>query len=57
MRIFYGVQGTGNGHLSRARAMANEFLQYPDISVDWLFSGRERHHYFDMETISSQHRI
>ena len=49
MKIFYGVQGTGNGHLSRARAMAHEFSKYPDIQVDWLFSGREREKYFDME--------
>lgn len=48
MKIFYGVQGTGNGHLSRARAMAHELLQYPDIEVDWLFSGRDRQDYFDM---------
>lgn len=49
MKIFYGVQGTGNGHLSRARAMAHELSKYPDISVDWLFSGRAREAYFDME--------
>lgn len=49
MKIFYGVQGTGNGHLSRARAMAAELSEYPDIQVDWLFSGRQRQAYFDME--------
>ncbi len=49
MKIFYGVQGTGNGHLSRARAMAHEFSKYSDVRVDWLFSGRERQNYFDME--------
>lgn len=48
MRIFYGVQGTGNGHLSRARAMARALDHYPDVQVDWLFSGRPRDAYFDM---------
>ncbi len=24
MKIFYGVQGTGNGHIARARMMAKE---------------------------------
>lgn len=48
MKIFYGVQGTGNGHLSRARAMARALSGYQDVEVDWLFSGRPRHQYFDM---------
>ena len=55
MRIFYGVQGTGNGHLSRARAMARALSAYPDIQVDWLFSGRQREHYFDMEQFGRFH--
>lgn len=29
--------------------MAHGFSKYPDIEVDWLFSGRERDAYFDME--------
>ena len=48
MRILYGVQGTGNGHLSRARVMANAFKQ-SNIQVDYLFSGREADGFFDME--------
>lgn len=48
MKILYGVQGTGNGHISRARAM-NKYLQEFGIEVDFLFSGREREKYFDME--------
>src|SRR5690554_2929777 len=40
MRIFYGVQGTGNGHISRAMAMAAAFSAYPDIQLTWLISGR-----------------
>ncbi len=42
MKILYGVQGTGNGHISRASAMYESFKRYPDIEVDWLLSGRER---------------
>jgi len=42
MKILYGVQGTGNGHISRALAMAAAFTQYPDIEVTWLLSSRPR---------------
>ena len=48
MKILYGVQGTGNGHLSRARAMAKAFTD-SDLEVDYLFSGRPRERFFDME--------
>jgi uncharacterized protein (TIGR00661 family) len=48
MRIFYGVNGTGNGHISRARAMAKEFNN-AGIEVQYMFSGREPNQYFDME--------
>lgn len=48
MKILYGVQGTGNGHISRARAL-NKFLKKNNIEVDYLFSGRPREKYFDME--------
>ena len=37
MRILYGVQGTGNGHISRARAMSKALAAYPDLKVTWLF--------------------
>ena len=55
MKIFYGVQGTGNGHLSRARAMARALSDYPDVQVEWLFSGRPRERYFDMECFGDFH--
>lgn len=42
MKILYAVQGTGNGHISRANAMAESFLAYPDVEVSWLLSGREK---------------
>ncbi|ATC93371.1 MJ1255/VC2487 family glycosyltransferase [Pseudoalteromonas tunicata] len=48
MKILYGIQGTGNGHTTRARVMAKAFKKY-DIEVDYLFSGREPEQYFDME--------
>ena len=48
MRILYGVQSTGNGHITRARAMARA-LADQGLSVDYLFSGREADQFFDME--------
>lgn len=47
MKILYGVQGTGNGHITRARAMAPALAQ-AGIEVDYLFSGRDPDKYFDM---------
>lgn len=48
MRILYGVQGTGNGHLTRARIMAKA-LAAVGAQVDWVFSGRPKDKFFDME--------
>lgn len=48
MRILYGVQGTGNGHITRARMLGPE-LESRGIKVDYLFSGRQPEHYFNME--------
>lgn len=47
MRILYGVQGTGNGHITRARAMG-AVLHRRGLAVDFLFSGRPPEDYFDM---------
>ena len=47
-KVLYGVQGTGNGHISRARVMAKE-LYREGYDVDFIFSGREGSKYFDME--------
>jgi len=56
MKILYGVQGTGNGHISRARKMAAHFAAR-GADVTWLFSGRERQHLFDMENFGAfEHR-
>jgi len=48
MRILYGVQATGNGHITRARTMVPA-LAAAGIEVDYLFSGRPREELFSME--------
>ena len=48
MKILYGVQATGNGHITRARVMAGK-LQQQGIEVDYLFSGRPADKLFDMQ--------
>ncbi|AKH69229.1 hypothetical protein IMCC21906_01551 [Spongiibacter sp. IMCC21906] len=48
MKILYGVQGTGNGHISRARMMAKH-LASRNVDVQFLFSGRAFDKYFDMD--------
>lgn len=48
MKILYGVQGTGNGHITRARAMACA-LKEKKVSVDFFFSGRNKLEYFSMD--------
>lgn len=52
MKILYGVQGTGNGHISRARIMAKYFAARADVEVDFLFSGRAPSGYFDMDVFA-----
>lgn len=47
MKILFGVQATGNGHITRARALAKQ-LEAHGLSVQWLFSGRPAHKLFDM---------
>lgn len=51
MKIFYGVQGTGNGHITRARVMAKELFA-AGIDVTFQFSGRPAEKYFDMEVFN-----
>lgn len=48
MKIFYAIQGTGNGHITRGRAMAAEMAK-ADFDVTYLFSGREQEKLFEME--------
>lgn len=57
MKILYGVQATGQGHISRARAMAAAMFQHRDVEVTWLLSGRARDQLFDMEPFGDfEHR-
>ena len=49
MKILVGIQGTGNGHLSRCAALAEALAAYNHVQVDYLISGRPREQLFDME--------
>lgn len=51
MKIFYGVQGTGNGHITRARVMARE-LYAAGFDVTFQFTGRPVDKYFDMQVFN-----
>lgn len=51
MKIFYGIQGTGNGHITRGRIMARE-LHAANLEVTYQFSGRARDKFFDMEVFN-----
>lgn len=55
MKLLYGIQGTGNGHLNRARLMAKA-LHKQDIQVDFFFSGRSSEQFFDMQCFG-QYRV
>jgi uncharacterized protein (TIGR00661 family) len=48
VKIFYGVQATGNGHITRARVMASH-LREAGAEVTYLFSGRPWDRLFEME--------
>ncbi|MDF2183075.1 glycosyltransferase family protein [Neptuniibacter sp. CAU 1671] len=48
MKILYGVQATGNGHITRARVMAPALAER-GAEVDFLFSGRAPDQLFNME--------
>lgn len=51
IKIFYGVQGTGNGHITRARVMARELFT-AGFDVTFQFTGRPADKYFDMEVFN-----
>lgn len=53
MRILYGVQGTGNGHLTRAREMAKAFAELTHVEVQFLISGRARQALFGVEPLGA----
>ncbi|OCF96449.1 MJ1255/VC2487 family glycosyltransferase [Gilliamella sp. wkB308] len=48
MKILFGVQGTGNGHISRCRTLAKA-LKKAGADVEYIFSGRDPKDYFDMD--------
>lgn len=48
MKILYGIQGTGNGHLSRCHTLAQSLAKY-NLDIDYLISGRETVGLFDMD--------
>lgn len=48
MRILYGVQGTGNGHISRCRSLARALIRH-GVEVDYVLTGRPADQYFDMQ--------
>jgi uncharacterized protein (TIGR00661 family) len=52
LRILYGVQGTGNGHITRARGMSRH-LRGAGLKVDYVFSGRAADKYYAMEPFAN----
>ncbi len=51
MRILYGIQGTGNGHITRARTMERALAE-SSIEVDYLFFDRPQDKFFNMEAFA-----
>ncbi len=51
MKIFYGIQGTGNGHITRGRIMARE-LHAAHFDVTYQFTGRPQDKFFDMQVFN-----
>lgn len=49
LNILFGIQGTGNGHISRARVLAKYLKQFK-VNVTYLVSGRDKNKLFDMAT-------
>ncbi|MEM9101285.1 MAG: MJ1255/VC2487 family glycosyltransferase [Pseudomonadota bacterium] len=47
-KILYGIQGTGNGHLTRARALIPE-LKAQGNDIDVIISGRDPKRLWDMD--------
>lgn len=48
LRILYGVQATGQGHITRARSLGPALIER-GAEVDFLFSGRPKEQLFSME--------
>ena len=52
LRVLYGIQGTGNGHLARARCMVPA-LRAEGVELSFLFTGRAQDQFFNMELFGS----
>jgi len=52
MHILFGIQGTGNGHISRGRMLAKYLAEY-NVKVTYLISGRKKSELFDMEVFGN----
>ncbi len=48
MNVIYGINGTGDGHISRARSLAPQLMAQDNLSLSFLFSGRAAGQYKDM---------
>ena len=55
MKILYGVQGTGNGHMARTKALLPE-LKKSGAQIDFVFSGRKQEDFFEMQEFG-QYRL
>ena len=51
MKILYGVQATGNGHINRSREVVSA-LKQAGHSVSVIFSGRDQSHLWDVEAFA-----
>lgn len=52
MKVLYGIQATGNGHLARARVLVPE-LRRAGIECDIVFSGRAKEDFFNMQVFDN----
>lgn len=48
MNILFGIQGTGNGHISRSKILIHS-LKNKNFNVDILLSGRNKNHYWGIK--------
>lgn len=53
MKILYGIQGTGNGHLTRARALV-PYLRAQKVTIDFVISGRKPADLFDADIFNDR---
>lgn len=49
MKILYGVQGTGNGHINRSRELISRLREHHTVHV--LLSGRDPSKFFDIDDL------